>query len=215
VAPLVSLFSVRLGVRGTLAIGTILETAALIVASFSYRLWQLYLTQGVLFGWGPGLLWLGASPFVPQWFTKRRGFAKAIALVGSGAGGLVYSLVVEKILRMLDLAWTFRVTACSTFLYNAASTALIRSRNKMVNPVHSPFKGSLVGNWNFLWIQAWVVLSVMGYTIILFSIPDIVRRLGRTPQEASIASALINAGMAVGRPIVGYYRIPLAEQTLL
>jgi hypothetical protein len=29
VAPLVSLFSVKLGIRGTLAIGTILETAAL------------------------------------------------------------------------------------------------------------------------------------------------------------------------------------------
>ena len=85
---------------------------------------------------------------------------KTITLAGSGAGGLVYSLVIEKILKMLDLAWTFRVTACSTFLFNAASTALIRSRNKTVKPVHSLFKGSLVRNWNFLWIQAWMALSV-------------------------------------------------------
>lgn len=215
VAPLVSLSSAKLGTRTTLAIGTVLETAALIAASFSSRLWHFYLTQGVLFGWGAGFLWLGASPIVPQWFTKRRGFANAIALAGSGAGGLVYSLVTEQILQHLDLAWAFRITACSTFAFDTVCTLLIRDRNKVLKTVHSPFKARLFRNSKFPWILAWMALSVIGYTMVLFSIPDNTRRLGYSNEQGSVAGAIVNAGMMVGRPIVGYYSDTLGRTNII
>lgn len=214
-APVVSLSSAKLGTRATLGIGTVLETAALVAASFSYRFWHLYLTQGVLYGCGAGLLWLGASPIIPQWFTKRRGFANSLALAGSGAGGLVYSLVVEKILAELGLAWSFRITACSTFTGNAICTALIRDRNKTIKPVHSPFNANLCRNTRFLSIQAWMLLSVMGYTIIMFSVPPYARRVGLSSQQASVAGAVVNAGMMFGRPFVGYYSDTLGRTNIV
>ena len=158
---------------------------------------------------------MGASPIVPQWFTKRRGFANAVALAGSGAGGLVYSIVTGQILQSLDLAWAFRVTACSTFVFNAACTALMRDRNKAIKPIHSPFKVSLLRNSNFSWIEAWMALSVVGYTMVLFSIPDNGRRLGLSTQQGSVAGAVVNAGMAVGRPIVGYYSDTLGRTNII
>ena len=107
VGSLVSTSSAKLGTRYILAIGTAVQAGALVAASFSHQLWQMYLTEGVLFGWGSGMLCLGASPVIPQWFTRRRGFANAIALAGSGAGGLVYSLATEVIFMSLAFRGRF------------------------------------------------------------------------------------------------------------
>ena len=60
-----------------------------------------------------------------------------------------------------------------------------------------------------------MALSVMGYTIILFSIPDNARRLGLTSQQASVAGAIVNAGMMVGRPFVGYYSDTLGRTNII
>lgn len=46
---------------------------------------------------------------------------------------------------------------------------------------------------------------MLGYTILLFSLPNYAITIGLSQYQASIVGAMTNLGMAVGRPIVGYY----------
>jgi hypothetical protein len=74
VSPVATLTTRKYGTRTTLFIGVGFETASFIGASFATRIWHLFVTQGVCFGWGMGFLFVGAyfaSPLVwEEWFCE-------------------------------------------------------------------------------------------------------------------------------------------------
>jgi len=189
----------------TLTTGIILETAALIASSFATQTWHLFLTQGILFGWGSGFLYVGAVGIVPQWFNRRRSLATAAAAAGSGLGGLAWSLGSEAMIQNISLSWSFRITAILTCVMNAICTALMRDRNKEINPSQKAFDLGLIKRYPFLCIIGWAYCSTLGYTLILFSLPDNAFAIGLTARQGALAGALANLGMAVGRPTVGYF----------
>ncbi len=87
VSPLSTYITRAYGTRTTLLSGVALETLALISASFTHETWQLFLSQGVCFGFGMGLLFVGSVGIIPQWFTEKRSLANGIGTAGSGLGG--------------------------------------------------------------------------------------------------------------------------------
>lgn len=56
-----------LGYQKTAAIGTVLVSASLILASFCVEIWQFYLTQGFLLGLGSALCFFPAVSIPSQW----------------------------------------------------------------------------------------------------------------------------------------------------
>ncbi|CAD0114892.1 unnamed protein product [Aureobasidium uvarum] len=109
VSPVATIFTRKFGTKTTLFTGVAFETASLIGASFASQIWQLFLSQGVCFGFGMGFLFVGSVGIVPQWFTTKRSLANGIATAGSGLGGLVYSLATGAMIPSIGLPWAFRV----------------------------------------------------------------------------------------------------------
>lgn len=85
VSPLATLCTRSFGTHATLATGIVLETGAVLGASWATEIAHLFVTQGMLFGFGMGFLFVGSVGIVPQWFNKRRSFANSIGAAGSGA----------------------------------------------------------------------------------------------------------------------------------
>ena len=50
----------------------------------------------------------------------------------------------------------------------------------------------------------WGCLSELGYTILLYSLPNYARRIGLNTHQGSVVGALINLGLLIGRPSTGY-----------
>jgi MFS family permease len=205
IAPVVTKFNQKFGLRATLITGAVLEAAALISSSFATRVWQLYLAQGVLFGWGCGFQYIGGSGVVPQWFSRRRAFANSIASSGSGLGGLVWCLATGAMIKNLGLSWAFRITAMVAFAVNFICALLMKDRNKLIKPNERAFDIALFQNGEFVLLLVWGFFSMLGYTILLFSLPTFARNIGLSADQASIVGAMVNLGMAVGRPIIGFY----------
>lgn len=57
---------------------------SLVLASFANTVWQLVLTQGVMFGTGGCLLLYTTVYFLDGWFVKRKGLAFGILCTGNG-----------------------------------------------------------------------------------------------------------------------------------
>ncbi|KAF7596882.1 hypothetical protein BBP40_011927 [Aspergillus hancockii] len=203
VAPIVTKSVHTFGTRTTLLIGVVLETGALVAASFATKVWHLFLTQGILFGWGCSFLYVGSVGIVPQWFEKRKSVANGIAAGGSGVGGLIYSLATNSMIDGLGLPWAFRVTASCVFAVNLICALLMRDRNHHFKPNQHSFDLALFRRYEFLLMILWSYLSLLGYTIILFSLPDNAVKIGLTSHQGAIVGAMANLGMAVGRPTVG------------
>lgn len=204
VTPLINTSSRLWGTHPTLTIGLVLITASLLGASFATQVWQLYLSQGVCFGWGLGFLYVGSSNIVPQWFSKNRSLANGISAAGAPFGGIVYSLAISSMLEGSGPPLTFRILAICTFVANFVAIVLIHDRNKMQQPNQSAFNYQLLKRIEIWLIIGWGCLSELGYTILLYSLPNYARRVGLSAHQGSIVGALINLGLLIGRPATGW-----------
>ncbi|KAI0484755.1 major facilitator superfamily transporter [Xylariaceae sp. FL0804] len=195
--------SKRWGTRLTIFTGAVFETIGFIGSSFSTKLWHILLSQGISFGLGLGFCFVASAAVPPQWFTKRRSFANSIVSSGSGFGGLTYSLAANTMIHRIGLAWTFRILAILCFVVNGTVSFFIRDRNQAIGSSHVAFNWKLFKRPSFLMFEAWMVLSVIGYTILVFSIVSYCQAIGLSSSQASLVGALFNLAQGVGRPVIG------------
>ncbi|KAK3067671.1 hypothetical protein LTS18_000985, partial [Coniosporium uncinatum] len=205
VSPLATYTTRRYNTRTTLLIGIFFETLSLIGASFATRIWQLFLSQGVCFGWGMGFLFVGSVGIPPQWFTTRRSLANGIATAGSGIGGLTYSLATNAMIQRISLGWAFRILGIVSFAVNFVCALLIRDRNKAIGSSQLSFDYTLFKRVEYLLVLAWGFFSMLGYIVLIFSLPNYATSIGLTASQGSLVGALFNLGQAFGRPPIGYF----------
>ncbi|KAF4441449.1 hypothetical protein F53441_12036 [Fusarium austroafricanum] len=205
VSPLATLCVREFGTKPSLSAGIIMETASLICASFAYKIWHLFLTQGVLFGLGMGFLFVPSVGIVPQWFTTRRSLANGISAAGSGLGGLLYSLAAGAIIRNISLAWAYRILGILVFVVNIICTILVKDRNKIIGSRQVPFDLGLFKRAEFVLLLGYGWFSMLAYVVLIFALANYANFIGLGASEAAMVSALFNLGQALGRPFIGYF----------
>ncbi|KAH8664726.1 major facilitator superfamily domain-containing protein [Xylariales sp. PMI_506] len=215
ISPLVHKCQARLGVRTCIVAGAVLEFLALLASSYARTVWQLFLAQGFCFGWGMGFLYIPASATLPAWFSSRRSLAVGAATSGAGVGGLIYSLITNAALEKVGVAWTYRILAFCALAANLAAAMIIKeyrgpasSSNQQQPPRNnrdSVFRLRDFTKIEVLLVICWGLVTELGYVTLLFSLPSYATSIGLTATQGSIANALLNLGLAVGRPMMGYF----------
>ena len=215
VAPLVTIVGRQLGVRIPMLLGVAIFAVAFVSASFSNRIWQLYLAQGVLIGVGIGFIYIPSMSIISQWFDRKRSLANGISSAGSGIGGLIFSFMTQAIIRNINLAWAFRITCfvSCTMLFVAA--ILTRSRNEIIKPSQRGFDTKLIRRLDVLLVLSWGFVVMLGYVVLLYSLPDFATSIGLSSNQGATINAMMNLGTAIGRPVIGvtsdrYGRIEVA-----
>jgi MFS family permease len=181
------------------------QTASLVGASYARRVWQLFLSQGACFGAGLGFLFVASVGVVPQWFRARRSLASGVAAAGSGFGGLAYSLAAGAMIARLGLPWAFRILAVVSFVVNLACAVLLRDRNAQLGSSLAAFDVRLFRRVEFWLLLGFGFFSMLGYVVLLFSIPNYARRVGLSAHQGSVVCAVLNLGQGLGRPPIGYF----------
>ena len=185
------------GTQAALSIGILLETAGLLGASFASEIWHLFLSQGVAFGLGMGFIFVASVGIIPQWFSKKRSFANSIGASGSGIGGLIYSLATDAMIQHVGLGWAFRILAIISCVVNMVCTILVRDRNKAVGAVQMAFDVRLFKRGEFMLVLMWGFFSMLGYVVLLFSMPNYAKSIGLTAQQGSVVGAMLNLGQGI------------------
>ncbi|RMZ80475.1 hypothetical protein DV737_g2996, partial [Chaetothyriales sp. CBS 132003] len=203
VAPLATHVIHVYGTWTCLHLGILLETLALLGASFSKQKYQIILSQGICFGWGMGLLFTGSVGIIPQWFSKKRSIANAIAAGGSGCGAMIYSLASQRAIDTVGLPWCFRILAICTLVVNLIACNVVRDRNQQTGARHVALDMAILKRPEFLLVQAWSWFSMFAYIIVVFSIPAYARAVGLSSSQGAILNAILNVGQMVGRPVIG------------
>jgi MFS family permease len=205
ISPVATMTVGRFGIHTCLYIGVILETAALIGASFAKEYWQLLLSQGFCFGFGMGFLYTGTAGVVSQWFTKKRSLANGIAASGgAGLGALVYNLAVNAMIQRISVAWAFRILGILAGVVNLVSAILMRDRNANVGTNQLPFDSSLLKKPGVVLVQVYGFFSQMGYIVLLFSLPNYAEYVGLTSHQGSTVAAMLALGTFLGRNFLGF-----------
>lgn len=199
-SPAINYIQGKIGLRPTIILGNCFQFAALMLASFSRKLWQLYLTQGLLQAFGLAFISLPAISILPQWFKKRRTLASALSAAGSGCGGVVYNLGMQKVLEARSVFWALRAQSIMCFGLIWISIFLLRSRMEIKYSIYDLETLRSAGFWIFC---IYLVFCMFGYVVVLYDMANFTTSLGYSAYQGSIASAMVQVGSVFGRPIVG------------
>jgi oxalate/formate antiporter len=77
-----------------------------ILAASATNLWTLYLTYGVIGGFGTGIIYVGIVGLMVRWFPDRRGLAAGLAAAGYGFGAFFTSFPIDSMIQSSGPAHT-------------------------------------------------------------------------------------------------------------
>ncbi|KAF9957161.1 hypothetical protein BGZ65_002223 [Modicella reniformis] len=167
-------------ITAVVALGIVIASLGFIVASFSTQLWQLYLTQGLMYGFGGGIVFFSSISVTAQYFEKLRGLANGIAVAGSGIGGLVLAPLTRLLIAQVGIQWCQRIVGFCILGFMAAIFPFIRPRVK-------PVKGGPIFDWSlfkipgFLWLLLTAFVVTFGYMVPIFLVPTYCREKLKEP----------------------------------
>lgn len=215
-APFVMILMRVIGLKQTMLLGDAFLLAGFLLASFTKKIWQLYLTQGVMAGVAISLIFVPATVVLPGWFLKKRAVSMGISLLGTGAGGVTYGLAVNKMIQNDgSTRWALRILAITCSISVIFATALIKER-RPVKPVglRKPglirdqfvvmFKINLIEKPYVLLITIWFTFALFAYNLMIFTLSPYAIARGMTAHDASTLTAILNGSQAVGRPCMGF-----------
>lgn len=96
--PIASFLTDRYGCRKVTIAGSILACIGFVLSSFAESMEILFLTFGILSGFGLSLCYVAAVVIVAYYFDKRRSFATGLSVCGSGIGTFIFAPVIQMLL---------------------------------------------------------------------------------------------------------------------
>ncbi|KAI9278286.1 major facilitator superfamily domain-containing protein [Phascolomyces articulosus] len=196
---LASKFSDRLIV----GVACILCTLALMFASITNEIWQLYLTQGVMSGLGTSLAWFVCLRNPQQWFDKRRGLAVGLTMSASGVGGLILSNISNACFEAIGYRWALRVLGFIELV--ALAIGAVTSFRLNPIPKNVPFI-----DFNDFKNKEYIILFIIHFVgnfafyMPASFVPSYAQYLELDPWIGTNISAIMAALMFVGKISVGF-----------
>jgi MFS transporter, OFA family, oxalate/formate antiporter len=99
----------RFGPRLLISIGAIMSGGSWVLAAQANDLTSLYLTYGVIGGFGTGIIYVGIIGLMVRWFPDRRGLATGLAAAGYGFGAFFTSFPIDSMIKSSGYAHTLVV----------------------------------------------------------------------------------------------------------
>lgn len=185
--------------RLLLVTGSFMIVFGLMMLSLSTEYWQALLAQAFCIGIGAGLLFVPTVSLIPTWFSTRMGLAIGIASAGSSLGGVIYPIVLYRLISQVGFPWAVRCVgfiALTTFIL---PLAVLRMRVCVPKP-RAVMDWSAFHDAPFMVFTLGVLIVFIGQTVLLFYISFYPADRGFTNRSlAFYTAAIFNAGSVLGR----------------
>lgn len=199
----------RFGLRAVLWPGAAAYALAVLGVGSCGAYWQLLLCQGLLVGGSAGAVFVPCVSAVAQHFRRRRGLAMALASAGSPLGGVVFPLLLGRLLHGTGLGfrWSQRAVAAlvAVVLLGCCACSRPGARRRsgplvLLSAFRIPAYTLQVGAMVFLFLGVftpYVFLAEYGV------------RQGMPEELATYMFAIMNAGSFLGRMLGGLVSLRL------
>ncbi|KAJ9616987.1 hypothetical protein H2200_000708 [Cladophialophora chaetospira] len=166
--------------RRGIATGLLIVVLAVFLSSFATKVWQLILTQGILYAVGGNLVYYPIYVFIDEWFVRRKGLAFGVMWAGSGCGGLVGPLVLNWGLTKYGVVTFLRGWSVSLLLLIAPFLFFVKSRLPPSRSHRVPVRAIAAGFGFVKTRQFWIIemcniIQGLGYFIPQLYLPTYAR----------------------------------------
>lgn len=193
------------GVKWLLIPGCVGLVASLCILSVCTEYYQFMLGFSVLGGCSCTLVFTPSVTIIGHWFYKKRGLATGICASGGAVGGVVFPLVLIKIMPEIGYAWSIRVIALLDLVLCLIAICLMKTRL----PLEKKAKGAQIDlrafkDIRFALATAGVFLIEWALFVPLTYISSYALAHGVDQTFAYQLLAILNAGSVFGRAVPGY-----------
>jgi oxalate/formate antiporter len=108
-SPLQAYLVDKFGPRLLISVGALMAGGGWVLSSYVDNIWALYLTYGVISGFGTGIIYVGIIGLMVRWFPDRRGLATGLAAAGYGFGAIFTSFPIDSMIKSAGYAHTLVV----------------------------------------------------------------------------------------------------------
>ncbi|KAM5440991.1 hypothetical protein MferCBS31731_003775 [Microsporum ferrugineum] len=195
-------------------IGCCLMSASYALAGSSQRLWQLLLTQGLLYGMGSSMVYFPILSVAPEYFDRRRGAAMGFILSGASIGGLILSPLIRALLDIIGARWTLRAMALANLMITlpvAISAPPSRSMTRRPTLVNI----RLAKKPAFILQSLAALLQASGNFVPMAFLPEFSTVIGYSMSFGATLLAVNNGVNAVSRVLMGVTADKLGRQNTL
>jgi MFS family permease len=176
--------------------------------SVSIQYYQLFLSQGLMFGVGLAFVYPPASTISRQYFGHRHGLANGIVISGGALGGCILPYAVRKMITTYGLAGTFRVLGYLAIGVLTPSVFLLRPKHEpaaLMDSRPALMDLSLLRNGRFLCLLVGCTIAMTGFLPRYFLLTSSAINNGISPTYASWLLGLMNGLSILGRVGIGYF----------
>ena len=205
----------RKGHRATLMICAAVLFAGFMSASRIDSLAGIYVSYGVLCGYGVGLGYNCSISTVIKWFPDRQGLASGVSMMGFGLGALLLGTVGAKMIEVMGWRHTFMIFAvlfavivlvCMALLKTASQgfvDAMLAGSAKAEPSIEELGPGEMVRRKNFWLLLSWIiVLSSAGLAIINNAAPLVQTVIVGDLTKAAAVAGILSVFNGIGRVVM-------------
>jgi MFS transporter, OFA family, oxalate/formate antiporter len=208
----------RRGPRPVAAIGGLLFSLGLFLASRTQSLTTFYLTAGVIAGTGSGFGYVVPTSVGAKWFPDKRGLVVGLMVGGYGAGSGVFGPLATSLIERDGWRATFQILAVLFFAMTMVAAYLLRNppagyRPEGFDPSRLPTARRAGGDvraaemvrtrtFQALWIA--YCLGTTAGTMVISQLVPFARTAGYSAAVAAFALTVGAIGSASGRVLSGW-----------
>ncbi|ORY26769.1 major facilitator superfamily domain-containing protein [Naematelia encephala] len=200
----------KFGFKRVLYLSTFCSWLSFFLASWSTKLWQIMLTQGVMTGISAGMGLPVFFSLPSQWFHRRRGLASGLAVGGAGFGACICTILVRLMLVRIGVHHTLLIYSFINLILMSVATFLLRGQ-----PNSPEANKSGTGPWfdpriwkigSFYLLEGCLLINTFGYTCVFFYLSEYASTLHhpKSSLAAAIPLSIANLCAGIGRVLVGF-----------
>ncbi|MGI5891902.1 MAG: OFA family MFS transporter [Bacillota bacterium] len=204
-----------LGMKKTIMIGTLLFSGGIFLTSFlsSTYPWMLYITYGVIAGFGVGIAYACALACCQAWFPDKRGFASGITISAFGLSVVIFSPIAEALLTTNSPPTTFRIFAITFFIICFVSSLFIKEKIQkkeeydgceVIGGIKQYKPNDIIKNKYFYQIMLILLCSAAAYLVLIPILRPLGELRGLSSNLAIFSVMLAGICSCIGRFVLGF-----------
>lgn len=199
----------RFGPQMVTMAGGIVFGLGLVLTSQITSLTGLYLSYGLLGGFGIGMIYTCMVGNTIKWFPDKKGLAGGLIAMGFGLGAIVFAPVGVMLIREFDVLVTFTIFGVVFSLIIIVASFFIKapknvnvSQSTVVDQSMTSHQMMKTPRFYLLWIL-YTIGCIGGLMIIGHASPIVQHKVGLSSQEAAFIVSFLGLSNSLGRVFWG------------
>lgn len=174
------------------------------ITSVCKEYYQFMVAQGVLGGIACGLIYSPAVSVVGHYFHRRRPLAIAVASSGSSLGGIIFPIILERLLYSSSIGFGWTVRIIGFLILGLCLVACLTIKTRLSSRKGPHFLPEAFSSPVYSLQVAGLFFVFWGVFVPMFFLPDYAQSKGMSRTLAWYTISTLNAGSFFGRLGAGF-----------